>query len=70
MCRSVSQLNHMAVWSEYVTRHSGFVSLIYFVLHLVIDGWSDTLILPAVLIIHVGRYYFDLGHRDVLNYYS
>ena len=51
----------MAVWSEYITQYSGFVSLISFVLHLLIDGWSDMLILPAVLIVQVGRWYFDLG---------
>ena len=60
----------MAVWSEYITRYSGLVSLIYFVLKPLIGGWSDTLILSAVLIVHVGRYYFDLGQWNVLNYYS
>jgi len=45
----------MAVWSEYIKQYSSFVSLISFVLQLLIGGWSDTLILPAVLIVHVGR---------------
>jgi len=45
----------MAVWNEYITRYSGFVSLISFVLQLLIGGWSDTLTLPVVLIVHVGR---------------
>jgi hypothetical protein len=68
MCRSVLQLNHMTLWSEYITQNSGFVSV---VVQLLIGGWSDNAVkLPAVLIFHAGLWYFDLGQRDVLNYCS